>query len=80
MISWTDARLRVVIIVQLLAMGIVRAYFGAPRRREPAEASPRDAGEPAFHQHARYDCSAKLRGNLRLSDESIACAMERIRG
>jgi protein-S-isoprenylcysteine O-methyltransferase Ste14 len=48
MISCTDAPLRVVIIVQLLVMGIVRAYFGAPRRREPAEASPRDAGEPAL--------------------------------
>ncbi len=48
MISWTDTPLRVVILVQLLAMGIVRAYFGAPGRREPAEASPRDAGEPAL--------------------------------
>jgi protein-S-isoprenylcysteine O-methyltransferase Ste14 len=48
MISWMDIPLRVVIIVQLLAMGIVRAYFGAPGRREPVEASPRDAREPAW--------------------------------
>jgi hypothetical protein len=47
MISWTDT-LRVVIIVQLLVMGIVRAYFGAPGRRDPAEASPRDASEPTL--------------------------------
>jgi protein-S-isoprenylcysteine O-methyltransferase Ste14 len=48
MILSTDIPLRLVITAQLLAMGVVRAYFGAPRRKEPAEASADDAREPAL--------------------------------
>jgi protein-S-isoprenylcysteine O-methyltransferase Ste14 len=48
MITWTDIPLRIVIIVQLFAMGMVRVYFGAPGRKEPAEASPQDVREPAW--------------------------------
>jgi len=45
MINWTTS-LRIVIFVQLLAIGIVRTYFGAPSRKEPA-ATDR-AHEPAW--------------------------------
>jgi len=31
---------RLIIVVQLLAMGVVRAYFGAPRAEKPNEATP----------------------------------------
>jgi protein-S-isoprenylcysteine O-methyltransferase Ste14 len=31
---------RLIIVVQLLAMGVLRAYFGAPHAEKPAEATP----------------------------------------
>jgi len=49
MINWTDTPLRIVIVAQLLAIGgIVRAYFGAPRRKEPAKTGAGDSSEPAW--------------------------------
>ena len=48
MIIWTDISLRLVITAQLLATGVVRAYFGAPRRKGPPVASPDDAREPPW--------------------------------
>jgi hypothetical protein len=48
MINWADILLRIVIAAQLLAMGAVRAYFGAPRRKEPAETSADIGTEPAW--------------------------------
>lgn len=48
MIGRTDIPLRLIILLQLLAMGVVRAYFGAPGRKEPAGANPGDGSEPAW--------------------------------
>lgn len=48
MIGRTDIPLRLAILFQLLAMGVVRAYFGAPGHNEPGEASPDDSSEPAW--------------------------------
>jgi protein-S-isoprenylcysteine O-methyltransferase Ste14 len=39
---------RLLIAAQLLAMGAVRAHFGAPRSEEPAQASAPRPGEPAW--------------------------------
>jgi protein-S-isoprenylcysteine O-methyltransferase Ste14 len=48
-ISQIDISLRLVIIAQLLAMGVVRAYFGAPRRKEAAaEAKAGAVSEPLW--------------------------------
>ncbi len=48
MFNWDNIALRLVIAAQLLAMGVVRAYFGAPRRKQQADASQDDMREPAW--------------------------------
>jgi hypothetical protein len=42
----TDILIRFIIIVQLLTMGAVRAYYGAPRPKERAQT--RDPREPGW--------------------------------
>jgi protein-S-isoprenylcysteine O-methyltransferase Ste14 len=46
MINSMDTPIRIVILAQLLVIGIVRVYFGAPRRKEPDAAD--HTGEPAW--------------------------------
>jgi protein-S-isoprenylcysteine O-methyltransferase Ste14 len=48
MIGRTDTPLRLTILLQLLAIGAVRAYFGALGHKEPGEANPGDGSEPAW--------------------------------
>jgi protein-S-isoprenylcysteine O-methyltransferase Ste14 len=48
MITWADAPLRLIIGAQLVAIGVVRAYFGAPRDKENGEPSARGRSESAW--------------------------------
>jgi protein-S-isoprenylcysteine O-methyltransferase Ste14 len=48
MISGTDISLRLIILLQLLSMGVVRAYFSARSRKEPDKAKLGDRSEPAW--------------------------------
>jgi len=48
MISQTDIPVRIIIAAQLVAIGVVRAYFGAPRGKELAETSAGEGSEPVW--------------------------------
>jgi hypothetical protein len=44
----TDIALRLIIAAQLVAIGVVRAYFGAPHGKEPTKATATGRSEPAW--------------------------------
>jgi hypothetical protein len=48
MIAHHDIPFRLIIAAQMMAMGIVRAYFGAPRGEDCGEASAAPRTEPAW--------------------------------
>ena len=48
MIGGIDISSRLIILLQLLSMGAVRAYFSARSRKEPDEAKSDDRSEPAW--------------------------------
>jgi hypothetical protein len=42
----SDTTIRLIVFAQLLAMGVIRSYFGAPGRKDAAPSG--DRGEPAW--------------------------------
>ena len=48
MINWANLPIRFVIALELLAMGMVRVHFGAPRRKQAVEGNQAESREPAW--------------------------------